>query len=84
MLNYYDLLTDFDLFFLPQKVFDFELNQEDMKTILGFNKNFRACPMQWWVCFIGFPGYGHQGILEMLWKLIKSWKKLSLNVFNIN
>ncbi len=47
MLNYYDLFTDFDLFFLPQKVFDFELNQEDMKTILGFNKNFRACPMQW-------------------------------------
>ncbi|XP_069012935.1 aldo-keto reductase family 1 member B1-like [Embiotoca jacksoni] len=29
------------------KVFDFELNEEEVKTILGFNKNWRVCPMQW-------------------------------------
>uniref|UniRef100_A0A671K794 aldose reductase n=1 Tax=Sinocyclocheilus anshuiensis TaxID=1608454 RepID=A0A671K794_9TELE len=29
------------------QVFDFELSEEDMKTILGFNKDFRTCPMHW-------------------------------------
>uniref|UniRef100_A0A4W3GBC9 aldose reductase n=1 Tax=Callorhinchus milii TaxID=7868 RepID=A0A4W3GBC9_CALMI len=29
------------------KVFDFELTEENMNTILGFNRNFRFCPMQW-------------------------------------
>ncbi|XP_051547405.1 aldo-keto reductase family 1 member B1-like isoform X2 [Myxocyprinus asiaticus] len=27
------------------QVFDFELNDEEIKTILGFNRNFRVCPM---------------------------------------
>ncbi|XP_049616738.1 aldo-keto reductase family 1 member B1 [Syngnathus scovelli] len=29
------------------KVFDFQLSDEDMKTILGFNRNWRVCPMHW-------------------------------------
>uniref|UniRef100_A0A7N8WXB0 aldose reductase n=1 Tax=Mastacembelus armatus TaxID=205130 RepID=A0A7N8WXB0_9TELE len=29
------------------QVFDFELTEEEMKTILGFNRNWRVCPMQW-------------------------------------
>ncbi|KAM9328707.1 aldo-keto reductase family 1 member B1-like isoform 2-T2 [Pholidichthys leucotaenia] len=29
------------------QVFDFELSEEEMKTILGFNRNWRVCPMQW-------------------------------------
>ncbi|KAJ8262032.1 hypothetical protein GJAV_G00161320 [Gymnothorax javanicus] len=29
------------------QVFDFELSDEEMKTILGFKRNFRCCPMQW-------------------------------------
>lgn len=35
------------------QVFDFELNDDEMKTILSFNRNFRVCPMQWWaLCII--------------------------------
>ncbi|XP_043093476.1 aldo-keto reductase family 1 member B1 isoform X2 [Puntigrus tetrazona] len=37
------------------QVFDFELSQDEMKTILGFNKNFRACPMQWGVKHKDYP-----------------------------
>ncbi|XP_076007502.1 aldo-keto reductase family 1 member B1-like [Genypterus blacodes] len=29
------------------QVFDFELSEEEMKTILGFNRNWRVCPMPW-------------------------------------
>ncbi|XP_070847846.1 aldo-keto reductase family 1 member B1-like [Chaetodon trifascialis] len=29
------------------QVFDFELTEDEMKTILGFNRNWRVCPMQW-------------------------------------
>uniref|UniRef100_UPI0037E93022 aldo-keto reductase family 1 member B1-like n=1 Tax=Semicossyphus pulcher TaxID=241346 RepID=UPI0037E93022 len=29
------------------KVFDFELTEEEIKTILGFSRNWRVCPMQW-------------------------------------
>ncbi|XP_077566088.1 aldo-keto reductase family 1 member B1 [Stigmatopora nigra] len=29
------------------KVFDFQLTEEDMKTILGLNRNWRGCAMQW-------------------------------------
>ncbi|KAG7240716.1 hypothetical protein INR49_026605 [Caranx melampygus] len=29
------------------QVFDFQLSDEEMKTILGFNRNWRVCPMQW-------------------------------------
>uniref|UniRef100_A0A3P8TLK7 aldose reductase n=1 Tax=Amphiprion percula TaxID=161767 RepID=A0A3P8TLK7_AMPPE len=29
------------------QVFDFELNEEEMKTISGFNRDWRVCPMQW-------------------------------------
>ncbi|XP_029318022.1 aldo-keto reductase family 1 member B1-like isoform X2 [Cottoperca gobio] len=28
------------------QVFDFELTEEEMKTIVGFNRSWRACPMQ--------------------------------------
>ncbi|XP_072310963.1 aldo-keto reductase family 1 member B10-like [Eucyclogobius newberryi] len=29
------------------QVFDFELSEEEMKTILGFDRSWRVCPMQW-------------------------------------
>uniref|UniRef100_A0A8B9LW85 Aldo-keto reductase family 1, member B1 (aldose reductase), tandem duplicate 2 n=1 Tax=Astyanax mexicanus TaxID=7994 RepID=A0A8B9LW85_ASTMX len=29
------------------QVFDFTLTDEEMKIILGFNRNFRVCPMHW-------------------------------------
>ncbi|KAF0029649.1 hypothetical protein F2P81_018754 [Scophthalmus maximus] len=29
------------------QVFDFELSEEEMKTVSGFNRNWRACPMKW-------------------------------------
>lgn len=29
------------------QVFDFELSNEEMKTLLGFKENFRCCPMEW-------------------------------------
>ncbi|XP_026882448.1 aldo-keto reductase family 1 member B1 isoform X2 [Electrophorus electricus] len=37
------------------QVFDFSLSDEEMKTILGFNKNFRACPMPWGVKHKDYP-----------------------------
>lgn len=37
------------------KVFDFQLSDEEMKTILGFNRNFRACPMHWGVKHKDYP-----------------------------
>ncbi|KAA0720968.1 Aldose reductase [Triplophysa tibetana] len=37
------------------KVFDFELSEEEMKTILGFNKDFRVCPMHWGVKHKDYP-----------------------------
>ncbi|XP_073337117.1 aldo-keto reductase family 1 member B1-like [Pagrus major] len=37
------------------QVFDFELNDEEMKTILGFNRNWRACPMQWGIKHKDYP-----------------------------
>lgn len=36
------------IFYTYLQVFDFELTEEEMKTILGFNRNWRVCPMQWW------------------------------------
>ncbi|XP_053097725.1 aldo-keto reductase family 1 member B1 isoform X2 [Pangasianodon hypophthalmus] len=29
------------------QVFDFELSDDEMKTILSYNRNYRVCPMQW-------------------------------------
>ncbi|KAG1953038.1 aldo-keto reductase family 1 member B1 [Pimephales promelas] len=37
------------------QVFDFEMSEDDMKTIMGFNKNFRACPMHWGVKHKDYP-----------------------------
>ncbi|TWW64592.1 aldo-keto reductase family 1 member B1-like [Takifugu flavidus] len=37
------------------QVFDFELSDEEMKTILAFNRNWRACPMHWGVDHKDFP-----------------------------
>ncbi|CAI5635861.1 aldose reductase [Oreochromis niloticus] len=37
------------------QVFDFELTEEEMKTILGFNRNWRVCPMQWATKHKDFP-----------------------------
>lgn len=37
------------------QVFDFELSEEDMKTILGFNKDYRACPMHWGLKHKDYP-----------------------------
>uniref|UniRef100_A0A7N6BWR5 aldose reductase n=2 Tax=Anabas testudineus TaxID=64144 RepID=A0A7N6BWR5_ANATE len=37
------------------QVFDFELSEEEIKTILGFNRNWRACPMQWSTKHKDFP-----------------------------
>lgn len=37
------------------RVFDFTLNDEEMKTILGFNRNFRVCPMHWGVKHRDYP-----------------------------
>uniref|UniRef100_A0A673KDE7 aldose reductase n=1 Tax=Sinocyclocheilus rhinocerous TaxID=307959 RepID=A0A673KDE7_9TELE len=37
------------------QVFDFELSEEDMKTILGFNKDFRTCPMHWGLKHKDYP-----------------------------
>ncbi|XP_020775683.1 aldo-keto reductase family 1 member B1-like [Boleophthalmus pectinirostris] len=37
------------------QVFDFELSEEEMKTILGFNRNWRVCGMQWGIKHKDFP-----------------------------
>ncbi|XP_035003230.1 aldo-keto reductase family 1 member B1 [Hippoglossus stenolepis] len=37
------------------QVFDFELSAEEMKTISGFNRNWRACPMEWGSTHKDFP-----------------------------
>ncbi|XP_062374342.1 aldo-keto reductase family 1 member B1-like [Sardina pilchardus] len=37
------------------QVFDFKLSDEEMNTILGFNRGFRACPMQWATKHKDFP-----------------------------
>ncbi|KAI7791892.1 aldo-keto reductase family 1 member B1 [Triplophysa rosa] len=37
------------------QVFDFELSDEEVKTILGFNRNFRVCPMHWGVKHKDYP-----------------------------
>ncbi|XP_074553873.1 aldo-keto reductase family 1 member B1-like [Halichoeres trimaculatus] len=37
------------------QVFDFELTKEEMSTILGFNRNWRVCPMQWSVKHKDYP-----------------------------
>nr|XP_020470064.1 aldose reductase-like isoform X2 [Monopterus albus] len=37
------------------QVFDFELTEEEIKTILGFNRNWRACPMLWSTKHKDFP-----------------------------
>ncbi|KAM9771534.1 aldo-keto reductase family 1 member B1-like [Syngnathus typhle] len=37
------------------KVFDFQLSDEDMKTISGFNRNWRVCPMQWSIKHKDYP-----------------------------
>ncbi|XP_023697092.1 aldo-keto reductase family 1 member B1-like [Paramormyrops kingsleyae] len=37
------------------QVFDFELTEEEMKTIMGFNRNWRACQMLWGSKHKDFP-----------------------------
>ncbi|KAK2832124.1 hypothetical protein Q7C36_015586 [Tachysurus vachellii] len=37
------------------QVFDFELSDDEMKTILSFNRNFRVCPMQWSIKHKDYP-----------------------------
>nr|XP_020444965.1 aldose reductase-like isoform X1 [Monopterus albus] len=37
------------------QVFDFELTEEEIKTILGFNRNWRAFPMLWSTKHKDFP-----------------------------
>ncbi|XP_037099341.1 aldo-keto reductase family 1 member B1 [Syngnathus acus] len=37
------------------KVFDFQLSDEDMKTISGFNRNWRVCPMRWSIKHKDYP-----------------------------
>ncbi|GAA6077298.1 aldo-keto reductase family 1 member B1 isoform X1 [Tachysurus ichikawai] len=37
------------------QVFDFELSDDEMKTILSFNRNFRVCPMLWSVKHKDYP-----------------------------
>nr|XP_055047445.1 aldo-keto reductase family 1 member B1 [Misgurnus anguillicaudatus] len=37
------------------QVFDFVLSDEEMQTILSFNRNYRACPMHWGVKHKDFP-----------------------------
>uniref|UniRef100_A0A3Q3VMX4 aldose reductase n=1 Tax=Mola mola TaxID=94237 RepID=A0A3Q3VMX4_MOLML len=37
------------------QVFDFELSDEEMKSILSFNRNWRVCPMTWAVNHKDYP-----------------------------
>ncbi|XP_072340319.1 aldo-keto reductase family 1 member B1-like isoform X1 [Scyliorhinus torazame] len=37
------------------KVFNFKLSDDDMKTILSFNKNWRCCPMPWCIKHKDYP-----------------------------
>ncbi|XP_078076422.1 aldo-keto reductase family 1 member B1 [Mustelus asterias] len=37
------------------KVFDFKLSDDDMKTILSFNKNWHCCPMHWCIKHKDYP-----------------------------
>ncbi|KAM9468358.1 aldo-keto reductase family 1 member B1 isoform 2-T2 [Clarias gariepinus] len=37
------------------QVFDFELSDDEIKTILSFNRNHRVCPMQWSVKHKDYP-----------------------------
>ncbi|XP_075891383.1 aldo-keto reductase family 1 member B1-like [Nelusetta ayraudi] len=37
------------------QVFDFELTADEMKTILGFNRSWRVCPMQWSIHHKDYP-----------------------------
>ncbi|KAG9339093.1 hypothetical protein JZ751_024123 [Albula glossodonta] len=37
------------------QVLDFELSEEEMKTILSFNRNWRCCPMHWGVKHKDYP-----------------------------
>ncbi|MCJ8742966.1 hypothetical protein PDJAM_G00088280 [Pangasius djambal] len=37
------------------QVFDFELSDDEMKTILSYNRNYRVCPWEWGVKHRDFP-----------------------------
>ncbi|KAI5617989.1 aldose reductase [Silurus asotus] len=37
------------------QVFDFELSDDEMKTIFSFNRNYRVCPFQWGVKHKDYP-----------------------------